>query len=98
MTKFRTLDNFEEDYFREHPEEIESYLREIFEDYAQNGDSGALLASLKIIAKIKGLTNTFENNLQTAILEETNPPFEKVNSIMKLLGYYLIPIPLSSSF
>lgn len=99
MTKFRTLDDFEEDYFRQHPEEIESYLREIFEEYAQDEDSGALLSSLKIIVKIKGITNTntSENNLQSPVVEEANPPFEKINTMMKLLGYYLIPIPLSSS-
>ncbi len=49
MRKFRTLDEFEEEYFIEHPEEIDDYLTEIFQEYARDNDSGALLASLRII-------------------------------------------------
>ena len=55
MRKFRTLDEFEEEYFRKHPEEIDDYLTEIFQEYARDDDSGALLASLRIIAQVKGI-------------------------------------------
>lgn len=49
MRKFRTLDEFEEEYFRKHPEEINDYLTEIFQEYAEDNDSGALLASLRVV-------------------------------------------------
>ncbi len=58
MRKFRTLDEFEEEYFRKHPEEIDDYLTEIFQEYLLDNDSGALLASLRIIAQVKYLPNT----------------------------------------
>ena len=32
MSKYRTLDNIEEDYFRKHPREIGTYLNEIFDE------------------------------------------------------------------
>ncbi|MEH1910056.1 MAG: hypothetical protein V7L05_34070 [Nostoc sp.] len=54
MRKFRTLDEFEEEYFRKHPEEINDYLTEIFQEYAEDNDSGALLASLHVVARVQG--------------------------------------------
>lgn len=39
MRKFRTLDEFEEEYFRKHPEEINDCLTEIFQEYAEDNDS-----------------------------------------------------------
>ena len=56
MPPYRTLNHLEEDYFRRHPEEIEPYLHEIFEAFAEDGDSGALLASLRTIARVKGIS------------------------------------------
>ncbi|MCC5598291.1 helix-turn-helix domain-containing transcriptional regulator [Nostoc favosum] len=53
MRKFRTLDEFEEEYFRKHPEEIDDYLTEIFQEYAQDNDSGTLLASLRVVACVR---------------------------------------------
>ncbi len=39
-----------------HPEELDDYLAEIFDEYASDGDSASLLASLRVIAKVKGIT------------------------------------------
>ncbi|MEH2048805.1 MULTISPECIES: hypothetical protein [unclassified Nostoc] len=50
MRKFKTLDEFEEEYCRKHPEEIDDYLTEIFQEYAEDNDYGALLASLRVVA------------------------------------------------
>ncbi|MHC5779035.1 hypothetical protein [Nostoc sp.] len=58
MRKFRTLDEFEEEYFRKHPEEINDYLTEIFQEYAEDNDSGALLASLHVVARVQGAGET----------------------------------------
>jgi HTH-type transcriptional regulator / antitoxin HigA len=51
----RTLNEFTEQYFRDHPEEIDDYLTEIFQDYAVDNDSGVLLASLRILARVRGV-------------------------------------------
>ena len=45
MTDLRTFDNLEEDYFRRHPQEVDTYLSEIFDDYAQDGDSASFVIS-----------------------------------------------------
>lgn len=55
VRNLRTLDEFTEQYFRDHPEEIDDYLTEIFQDYAEDKDSGALLASLRILARVRGM-------------------------------------------
>lgn len=39
MRKFRTLDEFEEKYFLKHPEEIDDYLTEIFQEDSENNNS-----------------------------------------------------------
>ena len=54
MRKLRTLDQYEEDFFQKHPEEIGSYLEAIFDEFAADGNTAALLASLRVIAKVKG--------------------------------------------
>ena len=43
MRKLRTLDEVTEGYFRDHPEEIDDYLTEIFQDFAEDNDTGALV-------------------------------------------------------
>ncbi len=54
MRKFRTLDEFTEQYFRDHPEEIDDYLAEIFQEYSEDKDARTLLASLNILARVQG--------------------------------------------
>ncbi len=97
MRKLRTLDAVEADYLRDHPDEIEEYVSVIFEEYARDGDTGALLASLRTISKVKGITATAQEaglsrkGLQKALSEKGNPKFESVNAIMHALGYRLSP-------
>jgi probable addiction module antidote protein len=55
----------EEGYFRHHPEEIDPYLSEIFEAFAKDGNPGALLASLRTIARIKGMSSIAEETGMT---------------------------------
>ena len=55
---YRQFRDVEEEYFRSHPEEIDPYLEEIFDAYAEDHDSPSLLASLRVIAKVKGISNT----------------------------------------
>ncbi|HAZ94160.1 MAG TPA: putative addiction module antidote protein [Porticoccaceae bacterium] len=97
MTKYRTLDKLEESYFRGHPQEVDNYVCEMFEEYAQDGDSAALLASLRVIAKVKGITaiakqtGMTRQGLQKALSSKGNPRLDNVNSIMTALGYRLTP-------
>ncbi|QUY40409.1 addiction module antidote protein [Acaryochloris marina] len=95
MHKLRTLDQIENDYFRQHPEEIEEYISVIFEEYAKDENIGALLASLRTVACARGSTETAvaagmkRKGLQKALSEQGNPKFECVNAIMHALGYRL---------
>ena len=97
MRKYRTLDNIEEDYFRKHPREVYTYLAEIFDEYARDGDSPALLSSLRVIAKVKGIsaladqTGMTRQGLQKALSGKGNPRLDNINSIMHALGYRLMP-------
>jgi DNA-binding phage protein len=52
MRKFRTLDEFAELYFCDRPEEIDDYLAKIFQEFAEDSDTGALLASLRVLARV----------------------------------------------
>jgi probable addiction module antidote protein len=96
----RTFREVEEEYFRNHPEEIGPYIDEIFDEYAQDGNSAALLASLRVIAKVKGIsiiaeeTGLSRQGVQHALSSKGNPRFDNVNAIMKALGYRLTPEPL----
>ncbi len=94
---YRTLDDIEAEYFNNHPDEIDAYIDEIFEEYAKDGDTAALLASLRIIAKVKGISNIANEigitrqGLQKALSSKGNPRLENVNSIMQAMGYQLMP-------
>jgi probable addiction module antidote protein len=100
MHKKRTYLTFaevEEDYFQKHPEEIDDYLTICFEEYAKDGCTPALLSSLRMIARAKGVTATADaagmtrKGLQKALSEQGNPKFESVNAIMHAMGYHLKP-------
>lgn len=100
MRKLKTLDEFEEDYFRKHPEEMDDYLKIIFDEYAQDGDTGALLSSLRVLAGVKGITalaketGMTRKGLQKALSQQGNPRLENINAIMHALGYRLVPVKL----
>jgi probable addiction module antidote protein len=95
--KFRTLDTVEAEYFRKHPDEIDAYISDIFEDYAQTRQAPALLASLRVIAKVKGISDiaahigVTRQGLQKALSPKGNPRFENINAIMNAFGYQLMP-------
>ncbi len=97
MRKLRTLDEFTEGYFRDHPEEIDDYLTEIFQDFAEDNDTGVLLASLRVIARVRGVSDMAaqigmsRQGIQKALSEDGNPRLGNVTSIMKAMGYCLIP-------
>jgi DNA-binding phage protein len=55
MRKLRTLSEFTEAYLRDRPDEIDDYLTEIFADFAEDNDTGALLVALRAIARVRGV-------------------------------------------
>lgn len=103
MPEYRTLDEISVEYFTERPEEIEEFLTEIFADYAQDGDSAALLSALRVIARVKGISNMAEEigmtrqGLQKALSDKGNPRLDNINAIMRAMGYQLMPHRLDVS-
>ena len=97
MSNYRTLDEVSVEYFTQHPEEIDDFLHEIFADYAQDGDSVALLSALRIIARVKGISTLAERvgmtrqGLQKALSANGNPRLDNINAIMHAMGYQLMP-------
>lgn len=97
MRKLQNFDEYEEDYFRKHPEEIDDYLEIIFDEYAKDSDNGALLSSLRILARVKGIsmiaeeTGMTRKGLQKALSPQGNPRLENINAIMHAMGYRLAP-------
>ncbi len=95
--KYRTFDETQEEYYRNHPEEIEGYLTVAFEEYAKDKCTPALLSQLQMIARVKGIsaiaeeTGLSRNGIQKTLSEQGNPKFESVNTIINALGYFLKP-------
>jgi probable addiction module antidote protein len=97
MSNYRTIREVEEEYLRNHPDELDDYITVLFDDYAQSGDTSALLASLRIVGRIKGLSHLAEvsglsrQGVQKALSENGNPQFGSVNAILHAMGYRLTP-------
>jgi probable addiction module antidote protein len=97
MPRGRTLREYTEQYFKDHPEEIDDFLKESFEEYAKDGDSAALLSQLRTIARVKGITNIAESvglsrqGLQKALSAKGNPRLDNISAIMAAMGYHLMP-------
>jgi probable addiction module antidote protein len=95
--RYRTIDQVDEEYYRSNPDKIDSYLKTCFEEYANDGCTPALLSSLRMIARVKGIskiakeTGITRNGIQKALSEDGNPRLDNINSIMKALGYRLAP-------
>ena len=103
MSKYRTLSEVTEDYYLNNPDEIEGFLKITFEEYAKDSDTGALLSALRVVSRVKGISEIAEEigmtrqGLQKALSAKGNPRLENINSIMHALGYRLIPekLPLT---
>lgn len=97
MTNYRTLNEITIEYFAQHPEEIDPFISEAFADYAQDGDSATLLSTLRIIARVKGVSTMAaeigmtRQGLQKALSAKGNPRLDNINAIMRAMGYQLMP-------
>jgi len=56
----RTIGQVEEAYLRDHPEEVDDYSTVLFDEYAESGDTAALLSSLRVVSRIKGVSHIAE--------------------------------------
>ncbi len=103
VKNYRTLSEVTEEYLRKHPEEIDSFVSVLFEEYAQDGDTAALLSSLRVVSRVKGVSFVAESagmsrrGVQKALSEDGDPKFESVNAIMHAMGYRLVPQKLQAS-
>jgi probable addiction module antidote protein len=97
MKNYRTFNAVEESYFRDHPEEIDDYINLIFEAYSEDGNTGALLSSLRVLGRVKGVSKIAEEaglsrkGVQKALSENGNPALSSINAIMHAMGYRLSP-------
>jgi probable addiction module antidote protein len=103
MMNYRTIGEVEEEYLRNHPEEIDDYITVLFDEYAESGDTAALLSSLRVVGRVKGVTHIAETSglsrkgVQKALSENGNPQFGSVSAIMHAMGYRLTPQKLSET-
>ncbi|MGH8551304.1 MAG: addiction module antidote protein [Methylococcales bacterium] len=97
MPNFRTFSEVTADYYRDHPEEIDEFLKVTFEEYAKDQDTCALMSALRIVSRAKDISAMAEDTgmtrqgLQKALLAKGNPRLENINAIMHSLGYRLAP-------
>lgn len=95
---YRSLDDIEEEFLRDNPDEIDRYIMDVFTDYAEHKDARVLLSSLRVVAKIKGMSHIANEigmtreGLYKALSNKGNPRFDNVSAIMGALGYQLKPL------
>lgn len=90
MRKLKTLDEVTQAYFRDHPEEIDDYLTEILQDFAEDNDTDALLSSLRVLDRVRDISNMTAQGLQTA-LSSRQVPLSYIGELSSdpLLGQFL---------
>ncbi|HBU68804.1 MAG TPA: putative addiction module antidote protein [Elusimicrobia bacterium] len=94
--KFRTLEEVEIEYFTKHPNEVKQYLRVAMEEYEKDGDEKAFLASLAVVAKVRGGFSKLSRevglnreHLYRALSRKGDPKFSTVMNILRSLGVSL---------
>lgn len=94
--KYRTLDDVEVEYFNKHPKEIKQYLEIALQEYQKDGNEKAFLASLSVIARVKGgftklskETGYNREHLYRALSKEGDPKFSTVINVLNSLGLCL---------
>ena len=86
-----------------HPDEIEDYLTVLFDEYAHDGNTAALLSSLRSVSRVVGVSRLAvsaglsRKGLQKALSEDGHPRFASVTAILHALGYRLMPQKLDAT-
>ncbi len=93
MRNYRNLSEVTEEYLRKHPEEIDSFVSVVFEEYDQDGDIAALISSLRVVSRVKGVSLVAEDTdvSQGSLSGDADPKFGNLNAIMHAMGYRLVP-------
>ena len=97
MRNYQTLTELTEEYFALYPDEIDDFLKECFAEYAEGGDGSVLLSQLCLIPRVKGLsviadeTDTPDQEFQKAWTVPDSLRLDRVNALMRAMGYQLIP-------
>ena len=73
----------------DNPQVMDRHLRDIFDEYARDNDSAALLFSLQVLALAKGLSVTAE--------DAVSPYLNDIKIILEALGYGLSVEPIACS-
>jgi probable addiction module antidote protein len=103
MSEYGTLNKVTEEYLRKHPDEIDDYITVLFDEYAESGDAAALFSSLRIVSRVKGvsqiadITGLSRKGVQKALSEHGNPQFSSISAILQAMGYRLTPQKLPSA-
>lgn len=93
--RYRTHDEFLEEFFRERPHRIGGYLDVLFDEIDEEGGIGALLSSLRVLSRVVGVSevakraNMTRKGLQKALSETGNPRLTSINAILHAMGYRL---------
>ena len=96
MATYTTFDDTAINYFKDHPEEIDDFMTEIFDDYMKDGETAVLLSSLRIVARVKGISNIAEQanmsrqGVQKALSVNGNPRLEGFMAIIRAMGYQFV--------
>ncbi len=65
MVNYRTIREVEEEYLRNHLDEIDDYITVLFDDYAESCDTVSLLRSLNVVGSILFLQRLRQRMLVT---------------------------------
>ena len=100
MSNYRTIGEVEEQYLRDHPNEIDDYITILFDEYSESGDTASLLASLQVVSRVKGISQISEvsdSGRKGTITDNNNPQFSSVNAMIHAMGYRLTAQKLSET-
>jgi DNA-binding phage protein len=93
------MNEVEEEYLRNHPDEIDDYITILFDEYAESGDITSLLSSLQLVSRVKGIevSNLSQKEVGKALSENPNPQLNNLNRILQAMGYRLMAQKLPSA-
>lgn len=63
------MGEIEEEYLRNHPEEIDDYITVLFDEYAESGDTATLLSSLLVVSCVKGNCDRKKGDLNMPVVK-----------------------------
>jgi probable addiction module antidote protein len=94
--KYRTFDEVQIEHYKQHPEELKSYLRVALAEYQKDGDEKAFLSALSVAAKVHGgfskiakETGLNRENLYRALSKHSDSRFSTIMHIVHTLGFSL---------